>query len=150
MHGSNTYGFSSHSTEPSLQTRVTPYTQCLRTTHEPQPYCEGQYSASLDVKVSGAGGRDSSVSVVTLGRIRDWIPDWSSTLCLLQYVQTCCGAPPSLQWVLRVLSSGVKWPGREVDHSSPPSDEISTSGAVPPTLRVFIPSPARALSFHRS
>ena len=36
--------------------------------------------------------------------------------------------------MLGVLSSGVKWPGREVNHPSPPSAEISTSGAVPLVL----------------
>ena len=34
---------------------VTPYSQSILTAHEPQAYCVGQYSASLDVKVSGAG-----------------------------------------------------------------------------------------------
>jgi hypothetical protein len=31
---------------------------------------------------------------------------------------------PPIQWILRFLSSGVKRPGLEVDHSPPTSDEF--------------------------
>jgi hypothetical protein len=31
---------------------------------------------------------------------------------------------PPIQWVLGALSLGVKWPGREADHSSPSSAEV--------------------------
>jgi hypothetical protein len=31
---------------------------------------------------------------------------------------------PSIQWVPGVLSPGVKWPGREADHSPPASAEV--------------------------
>jgi hypothetical protein len=38
---------------------------------------------------------------------------------------------PPIQWVLGALSLGVKWPGREADHS-PLSSARSTCGAIPP------------------
>jgi hypothetical protein len=31
---------------------------------------------------------------------------------------------PPIQWVLGALSPGVKWPGREADHSPPTSAEV--------------------------
>jgi hypothetical protein len=39
---------------------------------------------------------------------------------------------PPIQWVLGTLSPGVKWPGREADHSPPSSVEVKSGGAMPP------------------
>jgi hypothetical protein len=39
--------------------------------------------------------------------------------------RTASGATqPPIQWVPGVLSLGVKWPGREADHSPPSSAEV--------------------------
>jgi hypothetical protein len=37
-----------------------------------------------------------------------------------------------IQLVLGVLSSGLKWPGCEADHSPPSSAEVQNVGAIPP------------------
>jgi hypothetical protein len=39
---------------------------------------------------------------------------------------------PSVQWVLGALSPGVKWQGREADHSPPSSAEVNNGGTIPP------------------
>jgi hypothetical protein len=39
---------------------------------------------------------------------------------------------PPIQWVSGALSPEVRRPGREADHSSPPSAEVKNGGAVPP------------------
>jgi hypothetical protein len=39
---------------------------------------------------------------------------------------------PPIQWVPRVLSSGIKLPGRETDHSPPSSADVKNGGAIPP------------------
>jgi hypothetical protein len=39
-----------------------------------------------------------------------------------------------IQWVLGALSSGVKPPGLETDHSPPSSAEDKNGGAIPPVL----------------
>jgi hypothetical protein len=35
-------------------------------------------------------------------------------------------------WVPRDYSPGVKWQGREADHSPPPSAEVKNGGTIPP------------------
>jgi hypothetical protein len=37
-----------------------------------------------------------------------------------------------IQWVLGAVSSGIKRPGRESDHSPPSSEEVNNGGAVSP------------------
>jgi hypothetical protein len=39
---------------------------------------------------------------------------------------------PPIQWVPGAVSLGVKWPGREADHSPPSSAEVKMRGAIPP------------------
>jgi hypothetical protein len=39
---------------------------------------------------------------------------------------------PPVLLVPEALSSGVKWQGREADHSSPPTAEDKNGGAIPP------------------
>jgi hypothetical protein len=39
---------------------------------------------------------------------------------------------PPIQWVPRALSTGIKWSGREADHSSSPSAQAKNGGTVPP------------------
>jgi hypothetical protein len=41
---------------------------------------------------------------------------------------------PPLQWVPEFLFSGIKRPGREVDHSPPSNAEVKNGGAIPPFL----------------
>lgn len=41
---------------------------------------------------------------------------------------------PPVQLVLWAVSPGVKWPGCEVDHSTPSSAKAKNGGAVPPLL----------------
>jgi hypothetical protein len=48
---------------------------------------------------------------------------------LLHSVQTGVGAHPALPGA---PSPGVKWQGREADHSPPPSAEVKNGGAIPP------------------
>jgi hypothetical protein len=36
-----------------------------------------------------------------------------------------------------VVSSWVKWPGREADHSSPSNGEVKNGRAIPPILNIF-------------
>jgi hypothetical protein len=43
-----------------------------------------------------------------------------------KYLQTGHDQPP-IQWVPGALSSGVKRPGREADHSPPSSDEVKNA-----------------------
>jgi hypothetical protein len=38
---------------------------------------------------------------------------------------------PPIQWVLEVISAGVKQPGHEADHSPPSSAEVKNYGTVP-------------------
>jgi hypothetical protein len=38
---------------------------------------------------------------------------------------------PPVQRIMGTLSSGVKWPAHEVDHSSPSSAEVKNDGAIP-------------------
>jgi hypothetical protein len=42
---------------------------------------------------------------------------------------------PPIQWVLGVLSHGIKWPGHEADHSRSSGAEIKNGGAIPPLPR---------------
>jgi hypothetical protein len=44
--------------------------------------------------------------------------------------------PPPIQWVAGALSPRVKRPGREADHSLPPSVGIKNDGAIPPFLLI--------------
>jgi hypothetical protein len=39
---------------------------------------------------------------------------------------------PPIQWVLGAVSTGVKRPGREADHSSPYRADIKNGAAIPP------------------
>jgi hypothetical protein len=43
---------------------------------------------------------------------------------------------PPIQWVPRALSLGIKWPGREADHSLPSSAEIKNAWSYTSTLSV--------------
>jgi hypothetical protein len=46
------------------------------------------------------------------------------------------GPQRHMQWVPRVISSGVKWPGREADHSPPSNAEVRNVVALPqPSIR---------------
>jgi hypothetical protein len=49
---------------------------------------------------------------------------------------------PSIQWVTGAFTSGVKWPGRETDHSLPSSAEVKNAWSYnpnpPTTLTYFI------------
>jgi hypothetical protein len=45
---------------------------------------------------------------------------------------------PPIQWVPGALSLGVKWPGREADHSPLSSAELKNGGAIPPPPYVFM------------
>jgi hypothetical protein len=58
------------------------------------------------------GGRSSSP-----GRVKNFLFSTSSTPALGP-------TQPPIQWVRRALSSGVKRPGREADHSPPISAEV--------------------------
>jgi hypothetical protein len=42
-----------------------------------------------------------------------------------------------VQWVPRAISLGVKWPGREADHSPLSSAEVKNGGAIPPLPHMF-------------
>jgi hypothetical protein len=39
---------------------------------------------------------------------------------------------PPIQWVLAILSTRVKKPGRESDHSPPSTAKVKNGGAIPP------------------
>jgi hypothetical protein len=62
--------------------------------------------------------------------------DWKARvryLSLLHSVQTSSVVNQRpIQWVPGSLSSEVKLPGLEADHSSPPSADVKKSGAIPP------------------
>jgi hypothetical protein len=45
---------------------------------------------------------------------------------------------PPIQWVLGVLSQGIKWLGREADHSPPFHAKIKNGGVIPPLPHVFM------------
>jgi hypothetical protein len=46
---------------------------------------------------------------------------------------------PHNKWVSGAISPGVRWPGREDDHSSPSSAEVKNGGAIP-TLPIYVHS----------
>jgi hypothetical protein len=74
--------------------------------------------------------RDSSVGIalgcgldVRGSRVR--FPAGTGNFSLHHRVQNGSGpTQPPIQWVPGALSLGVKWPGREVDHSPPSSAEV--------------------------
>jgi hypothetical protein len=48
------------------------------------------------------------------------------------FLYSAASRPAFIQWVPRALSEGVKWPGREADHSPPSSDEVKNDGSITP------------------
>jgi hypothetical protein len=77
--------------------------------------------------------RDSSVSIITGWMACVRFPAAERLFSYAQRPDRLWG-PPSLlsngHWGF--LSPGVKWPGREADHSSPSSAEAKNGGAIPP------------------
>jgi hypothetical protein len=51
---------------------------------------------------------------------------------MLFNVCDCYFLQPPIQGVSGPVSLGAKWPGREADHSPPPSFEVKNRGAIPP------------------
>jgi hypothetical protein len=64
------------------------------------------------LRAGRSGGRSSSP-----GRVKNCLFSTSSRLALGP-------TQPPIQWVPGALSSGVKWPGREADHSPPASTAV--------------------------
>jgi hypothetical protein len=80
---------------------------------------------------------DSSASIVTgygtdttrvrfLAGIRDFFLYSIASTLALEPIQ------PPIQWVPAALSLGLKWHGREADHSPPSRAEVNNGGAIPP------------------
>jgi hypothetical protein len=74
--------------------------------------------------------RDSAVGIVTGYGLDDQgvgvrVPVESSIFCSPRRPEPVLGpTQPPIQWIPGVLSPGVKWPGREADHSPPTSAEV--------------------------
>jgi hypothetical protein len=73
--------------------------------------------------------------------LRGGLPGFDSRMgkdfSLIHSVQPALGlTQPPIQWAPRILSPGVKWPGRVVDHSPPPSAGVKNGGAIPPLLHM--------------
>jgi hypothetical protein len=66
---------------------------------------------------TGYGLDDRRVGSSTPGRVKNFLFSTSSRPAL-------GSTHPRIQWVLGALSSGVKRPGREVDHLPPASAEV--------------------------
>jgi hypothetical protein len=63
----------------------------------------------------------------------DWIPGRGRDFSLLHSFQTGSGShPPSIEWVVGTLTSGVKRPGREASHSPPSSAQVKNGISIPP------------------
>jgi hypothetical protein len=86
--------------------------------------------------------RDSSVGIV-LGyglddrgsRVR--FPAGAGILLFTTVSRTALGpTQPPIQWVPGALSLGVKWPGREADHSPPSSAEVKNAWSYTSTLPI--------------
>jgi hypothetical protein len=68
------------------------------------------------------------------------VPAGARNFSLQHHVQTGFGAHPAsspIQWVPGALSLGVKWPGREADHSPPSSAEVKEC------VEIYLHSPNR-------
>jgi hypothetical protein len=77
--------------------------------------------------------RNSSVGIATGWMAGVRFPARATDFSLLHRVQTSSGAHPvPVQRVPGALSSGVKLPGHEADHSSPSSAEVKNRGSMPP------------------
>jgi len=64
---------------------------------------------------------DHALGWMTWGSISSRAREFSSHHC----IKTALGpTQPPIQWVLGVLSAGVKWQGCEADHSSPSSAKV--------------------------
>jgi hypothetical protein len=89
--------------------------------------------------------RDSGVGIAT----SYWLDDeesqfesrWGQDFHFSMSSRPALGSTqPPIQWVPGSLSPGVKWPGREADHSLPASTEVKkTCVYIPTTLYVFMP-----------
>jgi hypothetical protein len=68
----------------------------------------------------------SSKSRVSVSTNTDWFNRSQNSIARINNAsRTAVGATqPPIQWVLRALSLGVKWPGCEADHSPPSSVEV--------------------------
>jgi hypothetical protein len=78
---------------------------------------------------------DSSVGIASGYRLdsRGLIPGRGKRFSVFHSVQTGSGThPASYTMFTWALSMGVKWPGREADHSPPSSAEVKNGGAIPP------------------
>jgi len=52
-------------------------------------------------------------------------PDWKSNVNhIILHADLVIISQPPIQWVPGALSLGVKWPGREADHSPPSNAEV--------------------------
>jgi hypothetical protein len=85
-----------------------------------------------------------SIAQPVLQRPTGWaagirFPARARGIYLLHSGQTGSGAHPILSnGYRRALPLGVKWPGREADHSPPSSTEVKNGGAIPPLPHVFM------------
>jgi len=53
------------------------------------------------------------------------IPAGAGNFSVHHGIQTGSGSTqPPIQWIPGAISLGVKWPGREADHSPPSSDKV--------------------------
>jgi hypothetical protein len=81
-------------------------------------FCTGWYSTGWTAQIQIVAGQDFS---------------------LLHSIHTGCGpTQPPIWWVPGTISPGLKWPGREADHSPPSSAKVENGGAVPLFPVVFI------------
>jgi hypothetical protein len=112
----------------NLTRRRTMYTYSFKTwamTHEIQAY-----GFDFNILCLNRVSRDSSVSIVTRLRVGQPELDFRPGLrCFsLRYsVQTGSGAHPALSQLVPRVSPWVKRPGREADHSPPPSAEVKNA-----------------------
>jgi hypothetical protein len=81
--------------------------------------------------------RDSAVGVATRYRLEDWgvvvqVPVGSRIFSTSSRPAVGPTQPP-IKWVPGALSSGIKWQGREADHSPPTSAQVKKMWIHPPT-----------------
>jgi hypothetical protein len=85
--------------------------------------------------ISIFGSRDSSVGIVTGYGLDGWGSFPGRGKIFLFYIASRPALGPTqppIQWILGAVSPWVKRPGREADHSPPPSATVKNGRALPP------------------
>jgi hypothetical protein len=79
----------------------------------------------LQILISRKRSRYSDWLGAGLPRVRSYSPGKVKNFLFSTSSRSALGSTqPPIQWVRGALSPGVKWPGREADHSSPSSAEV--------------------------